>query len=345
MSQPRMRLLFMAVTVLATASLLISRTPQALDQDEWALYRTRFITTEGRVLDSGNAGVSHSEGQGYGMLLAVAFDDPGTFERLWRWTEAHLQVRDDALFAWRFDPRGGRPAADLNSAADGDLLIAWALAEAGERWRVADYRAAAGLVAREVLASLVRSHAGGPILLPGSDGFVREGIATVNLSYWLWPAFPVLERVAPSPLWDELSQSGTELLQTARFGAYELPPDWLELDAWPHPSPLFEPVYGYNAIRIPLHLVWGGMARPELLAPFLRFAAAHKGRPPAAVDLVTGEASPERLSAGGQAILALAEAAVTGRPAALPRVDERMDYFSASLLLLAKVANVKRVEG
>lgn len=345
MSPARLRLAGLAATVLVATALSASRTPQALDRDEWALYRAGFVTAEGRIADSGNGGISHSEGQGYGLLLAVAYDDEATFERIWQWTRRHLQVRDDALFAWRFDPAGSPPVSDRNSAADGDLLIAWTLARAAERWDAELYRTAAGRIARDVLAMLVRDHAAGPILLPGAEGFVRYGILTVNLSYWLWPAFSDLERVAPSPLWQELARAGVELLRRARFGPHELPPDWLQLDAEPVPSPLFEPVYGYNAIRIPLDLVWAGRADPELLQPFLSFATAHGGEPLGTIDLVSGRPSPEQLSAGGHAVLKLAAAALAGRPASLPRLDQGMDYFSASLLLLAKVANVERVQG
>ncbi|MEG9529489.1 MAG: glycosyl hydrolase family 8, partial [Hyphomicrobiales bacterium] len=41
----------------------------------WRAYRSRFITDQGRVVDTANGQISHSEGQGYGMLLAVAAGD------------------------------------------------------------------------------------------------------------------------------------------------------------------------------------------------------------------------------------------------------------------------------
>ena len=43
-------------------------TASAADQAEWLAFRNRFIAPEGRVVDTGNGGVSHSEGQGYAML-------------------------------------------------------------------------------------------------------------------------------------------------------------------------------------------------------------------------------------------------------------------------------------
>jgi hypothetical protein len=61
------------------------------------------------------------------------------------------------------------------------------------------------------------------------------------------------------------------------------------------------------------------------------------------VDLVSGETSAERLPAGGQAILTLARGASGGGRLALPELRPEMDYFAASLLLLAKLACAERL--
>ena len=45
---------------------------------EWAAYRRRFIRTDGRVVDIEKGGHTHSEGQGYGLLLAMRADDRPT---------------------------------------------------------------------------------------------------------------------------------------------------------------------------------------------------------------------------------------------------------------------------
>src|SRR5436309_1896309 len=41
----------------------------------WRSYKARFVTDQGRVVDTANGRISHSESQGYGMLLAVAAGD------------------------------------------------------------------------------------------------------------------------------------------------------------------------------------------------------------------------------------------------------------------------------
>ena len=45
-----------------------------LDPQLWAQYRARFVTADGRVIDSDNdpKGITHTEGLGFGMLLAEA---------------------------------------------------------------------------------------------------------------------------------------------------------------------------------------------------------------------------------------------------------------------------------
>src|SRR5579862_9311445 len=70
----------------------------------WAIYRDRFIADDGRVRDTGNKEVSHTEGQGSAMLFAEAFGDRTTFELVWRWTAEKLRRPGSALFAWRWDP-------------------------------------------------------------------------------------------------------------------------------------------------------------------------------------------------------------------------------------------------
>ena len=314
----------------------------APDPDEWATYVRRFVTMDGRVVDTGNRGISHSEGQGYAMLLAVANRDPETFAELWRWTRRHLQIRGDHLFAWKWDPAAPDPVADRNSAADGDILIAWALARAARLWGDPGHREAARAIAHDVLAQLVIQDGDHTLLLPGPQGFVHGDVVTVNPSYWVFPAFAELDGMAPSPLWAALTASGLELIERARFGPQRLPPDWLALDESLRPSPLFPPTFGYDAIRVPLHLVWAGIADERLLRPFVDWAGAAGGRPPATVDLLTGEVSPEAASGGARAVLDLARSALDGDPPALPRLGDDADYFAASLLLLSKLAHAER---
>ena len=77
---------------LLTGILLMLSIPADAQVGTWSHFKQTFIQPAGRVYDIQQE-KSHSEGQGYGMLLAVHFDDQKTFDLLWRWTKRKLQVR------------------------------------------------------------------------------------------------------------------------------------------------------------------------------------------------------------------------------------------------------------
>ncbi|GGD34549.1 glycosyl hydrolase family 8 [Aureimonas glaciei] len=238
----------------------------------WELYRARFVTAEGRVTDDDNGMISHSEGQGYGMLLAVAADDRRSFEQIWAWTRQELFIRDDGLAAWRWDPKATPHVTDLNDATDGDLLIAWALLRAGSKWLVSDYKAKArGIV--DGLAELALADSPyGRGLLPAVTGFdapSQPDAPVVNLSYWVLPAIAELEVISPKLAKAGLIDSGLQLIKAARFGPEMLPTDWIGFGAdGIRPAQNFPRHYGYNAVRIPLYLAWYSDDHADLLAPF-----------------------------------------------------------------------------
>src|SRR4051794_22674780 len=80
----------LAAPLLSGSARVMSATASAARTD-WDSFRSRFIAADGRVIDTGNAGVSHSEGQGWGLLFAEYFDDHSTFQRILRWTHTSLQ--------------------------------------------------------------------------------------------------------------------------------------------------------------------------------------------------------------------------------------------------------------
>ncbi len=318
-----------------------------LDPALWEGFRTRFIT-DGRVIDVDNGGITHSEGQGYGMLLAVAADDRHSFDALFAWTKRTL-ARPDGLFAWRFGPcqqGAGDCVTDSNNASDGDLLIAWALLRAADRWGAEPYRQEAAGIAQALAAHQVVRRHGRLVLLPGVHGFDATepgGVVTVNPSYWVFPALEQLAVAFAEGPWRQLAESGRNLLGEARFGAAKLAPDWLDISAGGlAPSARFEPRYGYNAVRVPLHLAWSVHSDPSLLAPYLRWWAEFGERPPPAwVDLVDGRVAEYAWSTGMAAVSQVARARVTHNvpPAAtlpVPAADD--GYYAWSLLLLSHLA-------
>ncbi len=316
-----------------------------IDIAAWRAYRSRFITEQGRVVDTGNAQISHSEGQGYGLLLAVAANDRDTFDRIWGWTRANLMVRGDQLMAWRWES-GARPAvADMNNASDGDLLVAWALAEAGEAWLDASYRVAARRIAVELGRKLVVvKSAHGPLLLPAVSGFAAEDRTdgpVVNLSYWIFPALERLSIVAPEFDWAALTRSGLHLLERARFGKSKLPSEWIGLrEAEPRPAQGFAATFSYNAIRIPLYLAWAGLGAADDYAPFLSLWAQRPARSMSVVDTADGRSLSALGESGYSAIADITACAANGTrvPASFKQVRMSENYYPVTVHLLAQIA-------
>ncbi len=378
----------------------------------WRQFRDRFITPAGRVVDVANKSVSHSEGQGYAMLFAVAAGDRKTFDRVWGWTRATLQTRpDDALLSWRWVPdtsdNGGDAGRvdDPNNATDGDLLVAWALARAEAVWSDPGYRDSAERLAADVLRLTVLERDGVLMMLPGAHGFRREGAVILNPSYYVFPAIDALGMLTGAVIWQRLSSDGADLIEAARFGRWKLPPDWLlvryqeadppgeeaeatkdgaetmdaddgaeagsegdEADteagaegasqAQPDPKPEpeatepkprldlpegFEPAFGFNAIRIPLNLVWGGRQTRSRLKPYIDFWGHFKGAnfTPSWTDLTKDTVTVYDSNPGFQAIFMLTNAAWNNRALAsvsLPVLGEGADYYASALWLQAGLA-------
>ncbi|MBY3368306.1 glycosyl hydrolase family 8 [Rhizobium laguerreae] len=255
----------------------------------WSAYKAKFLDATGRIIDNGNGNISHSEGQGYGMLLAYLAASPADFEQIWYFTRTELLLRDDGLAVWKWDPSGKPHVTDTNNASDGDMLIAYALALAGTAWKRNDYILAASRMAQALLAETVVHSSGHTLLLPGSEGFAatdREDGPVVNPSYWIYEAIPVMAALAPSDAWQKLSDDGLTLLKTMQFGPRKLPAEWVSLSGQPLPAQGFDAEFAYNAIRIPLYLARGGVTDKALLTR-LQQGMSQDGVP-ATIDLTTG---------------------------------------------------------
>jgi len=306
-------------------------------RDFWPAYKALFVDAGGRVIDNANGSISHSEGQGYGMLLAYFAGDEAAFRQIWRFTDRQLFVRPDGLAAWRWDPAATPPITDMNNATDGDILIAYALALAGRAWEDPTLTAAATEIAEAIGRETIAANTAYTYLLPGVWGFKASDRAdgpVVNISYWIFEAFPVLSRLAPAYPWEAVASSGLALLNASRTGPAELPPEWSSIAGRPQPASGFDRVFGYNAIRIPLYLMRADLATPGLLAPFLRNRTATGAS--SVVLLETGAAIEPLADPGYRMVLAAADCAVNGVaiPADLLRFEPVL-YYSATLYLLS----------
>ena len=312
----------------------------AQDDAMWQDWKRRFVTDQGRVVDTANGQISHSEGQGYGMVLAVAANDRVAFERIWAWTRANLMVRPDELVAWRWEPDKRSGMGDTNNASDGDILIAWALTEAAEFWGEGSYRIAARRIAVEgSRKTFLLKTAFGALILPAVVGFGAEDRAdgpVGDISYWGFPALERLNIVAPEVDWKGVTQSGLDLLKAARYGKEKLPPDWLSVKGDKlAPAKNYPVAFGYDAIRAPLYMAIAGIGEREHYAPFV--ALWRGGGAARKLDL-SGAGAGEPMPDGGfRAPGALIMCAASGVkfPPDLRRPETSEHYYPATLRMLA----------
>jgi endoglucanase len=320
--------LFVALTIQAAP---------ALPSADWERYKTAFISSEGRVIDTGNQGISHSEGQGYGLLLALAMNDRATFERIWQWTQQNLR-REDGLIGWQWRPNENPPVKDWNNATDGDLLVAWALAEAGEAWKQPDWVQAARAMAERLRNTVIRPTSLGPMLLPAQQGFERGDHMLLNPAYWVYPAFKTLGRIDPNPVWQDLIASGQRLLELSRFGPAGVPPDWVRLYKDGHLGLADQPLqrrFGFDAIRVPLYLCWIGQRDPLVLDAFQRIWPSDGA--PAWFDLANGDRAAYPLPLAQRAMRQLVLGCAGKQPRPMLELQTE-DYYGATLTILARLA-------
>ncbi len=240
----------------------------------WQSYRHQFISPVGRVQIPERDGGTISEAQAYALLRAVWAGDEATFARVYAWTHTHM-MRPDHLLAWHWGrlPDGSWGVLDANTASDGDLDYALALALAARRgWRpppgLPDYPAEA----REVLAAIWEKEV---VALPGGLQLLTPGNwhetgppYLLNASYFSPAAYRLFAQISAGPAgavleppaWDRLHQDTYQLLAQLARGldtpGAGLFPDWCRVDAEGRlsPAPGRETQFGWEAVRLPWRL-------------------------------------------------------------------------------------------
>lgn len=307
---------------------------------EWAQYRTRFVDQSGRVIDIEKNAVSHSEGQGYGLLLAVRADDRATFDQILRFTTENMRARSDGLISWIYNPQAYPRITDGNNATDGDILIAYALVTAAVKWDDARYIAVAYPMIDAIGRLLLERRDGLVRLRPAAYGFDEnhpDG-PVVNLSYYIYGAFLLFSAVDDRYPWIEAWQSGLQLTAAATAGREKLVPDWITMrhDRYLAPAEGFARKSSYDAVRIPLYMALGGRVPAEYIAPFDNAWNIRGRGMPKDYDLTADREIMDMNEPGYRAIAALSACAARGMP--IPpalRTFHVRRYFSSSLHLLA----------
>lgn len=214
----------------------------------------RFVDQQGRVVDySDERHITTSEGQSYAMLFALVANDETLFAKLLEWTENNLAQGDltTHLPAWLWGEAsdGQWQVLDDNSASDADVVLAYALLQAGELWQAPRYRALGERLAWLILAQEVEIIGSQRWLLPGYFGFVDSTAQTVklNLSYYALPLLKYFVTALDAAEWQQVYDSATALLNYHQQGFAS---DWVVLK---HTGELAEQQQAeadYDAIRV-----------------------------------------------------------------------------------------------
>jgi len=301
--------------------------------DGWSTFKSRFATPEGRIVDNANNNVSHTEGQGYGMLLAVANDDRATFDKVWGWTRQHLLNPQNDLFYWRYTPDAAEPVADKNNASDGDVLIAWALQRAASKWSSQTYQQASDRIQRAIVKHNVVTYAGRTVMLPGAQGFNKTSYVVLNPSYFIFEAWREFAEHSHLKVWNALISDGMDLLGEMHFGKTGLPLDWVALNADGSVAPAvgYSNRFSYDAVRVPLYIWWYDPQSLRLV-PFQNVWQRY-GRltTPAWFDVLGNSSAPYNLDGG---LLAIRDLTLNETGYISDRLAPDQNYFSASLQLL-----------
>lgn len=322
---------------------------------EWAEFREKFLSTEGRVIDtSDERHITTSEGQSYALFFALLENNPALFRRILRWTEKNLAKNDLTShlpsWLWGKDEKGRWDVLDSNTASDSNLWIAYSLLEAGRLWNERTYTVLGTMMLQKMSADEVVSIPGlGFSLLPGKRGFVHGQAWRLNPSYIPPQLVSRVSQVIDEQAWRKLAENTPKILMS--IAPQGIAPDWMTwtVDGWSRVSKS-DGVGSYDAVRVYL---WIGMMHPD--APEASTLRSHfnkisqfldeEGYLPERIDVAT-EVTKGRASLGfSAALLPLFQDGAVGKQLRLLlRTSSIVDagYYERMLLLFGKAWDEQR---
>ncbi len=320
--------------------------PSSKQDEVWQTYKSRFIQSDGRVIDHQNGAITHTEGIGYALYFAYRFDDSESFERIFGWYRANMHKNQQGIIGWKWGqhPDGSWGMLSLNNATDGDLWIAYALMLMSQRSDHQEYRQEAHVLLTAIKQHLLRKADAISVLLPGVEGFETAQTLRLNPSYLLLEIFAYLSKNDADPIWNALHVSAQKMLESSVFSALQLHPDWVLFDRQKKQFTLDPqgPYFGYDAIRVPLMILRSDLddqRKRTLLQPYRQYLEMMRHTTLGKVELDKGEVSLYDFSGAHLAVYA-ALCRFFGMDATRfeAELSERMnktheDYYAFSLYL------------
>jgi len=226
----------------------------------WNHFKTQLITNEGAVMRTDNNDVV-SEGQSYGMMLAVENNDQETFDKIWNWTKTYMQPsQPQGLFCWNTELDGTVKSPD--SASDAEEMIALALFFASNRWGEGAAPYNYSVQAKDILTKMLSHEVTSDnyfAMAPSSlDGF--------NASYFMPAFFRLFAIYTGETRWNSVASNSYVLINACLQAQYGnttngLIADFFQEDGTPGYESLSQ-YFSYDAMRTPWHIaldeVWFG---------------------------------------------------------------------------------------
>jgi len=184
-----------------------------------------------------------TEGQSYGMMIAVQMDRKDIFDKFWKFAKTHMQQKSgdqQGYFAWKVASTAPFTPADVNPAPDGEEYFVTSLFLADKRWGsatgVADlfnYKQQAD----SILTYMLKNRTGlGPLVDPASQQIVFTPAGSTKFSdpsyhlpafYRLWAAFSSHDTAT----WRKMADtSAAFFLRASKNSAYGIMPDYANFD-------------------------------------------------------------------------------------------------------------------
>lgn len=257
-------------------------------QNLYNTWKARYVTTSGCPANSrrvyspeslqGYTNATCSEGQAYGMLLAVYLDDKTLFDDLYRYKQNKSASKNPSkLMPWLIDANGN--IIDQNSASDADIDIAFALLMADKQWGSGGTLNYLNLAMAEITDIRLYDIATDNHLKPGD-----------NWDNWIYPSYfmPAFFKVfaeadsANAAKWNAVYAKCNEHINTGRNQNNGLIGEILNTNGTPRTddpcsSQCDGRKYKYNSCRVPwryaMEYVWHGVDpynEVSLLATFFK---------------------------------------------------------------------------
>jgi endoglucanase len=318
-----------------------------------------YVEPDGRVVRHDEGGDVVSEGQAYGMLIAVAVADETRFRSIWTWTKTHLR-RTDGLLAWRW---ADDKVTGVNSAADADLDAARSLVLAGRRFNAPELtedgrRLGVAIMETETVAVGTGTTPSSDVNPPGTwvaglgrtlvgGNWARTAPYVVNPGYFSPRAEWELFEASADRRWTDITRT-QRVLGWQLIGTGMLPPDWATVSDVGHAVPT-RPVtggpirFGLDAARVPVRFAESCDPEDRALAGAMRSVLTAPGAIPALRNLNGSAAS------SWEHPVALVAAAATEQGAGNPDgAVERLDaaaqleqrsptYYGAAWVALGRI--------